>query len=78
MRGGNIVKRVVSRRRSIIKAGTYRIFIMILDFLTIYILTGTTRVAVGFMIVSNIYTTIAYVLHERLWARVNWGIDESD
>lgn len=72
------MKRVVSRRRSILKAVTYRVFIMILDFLTIYILTGTARVAVGFMIVSNIYTTIAYVLHERLWAHLNWGIDECD
>jgi uncharacterized membrane protein len=29
------------------------------------------------MIVSNIYTSIAYVLHERLWAKVQWGVDET-
>lgn len=51
---------------------------MILDFVTIYVLTGAARVADGFMIFSNIYTTIAYVLHERLWAHINWGIDERD
>lgn len=68
--------RIVLLRRSIVKATTYRVLIMCLDFSTIYILTGTPRVAIGFMIVSNIYTTVAYFGHERLWARVTWGIDE--
>ena len=27
------------------------------------------------MIISNIYTTIAYVLHERLWSKISWGMD---
>jgi uncharacterized membrane protein len=68
--------RVVSPRRSLAKAITYRILIMCLDFLTIYLLTGAVHVAIGFMIISNIYTSLAYLLHERLWARVQWGIAE--
>jgi uncharacterized membrane protein len=36
-----------------------------LDFATIYLITGTVRVALGFMIVSNLYTSIAYIVHER-------------
>jgi len=47
---------------------------MILDFVTIYMISGTVKMAVGFMIVSNIYTTVAFILHERLWARSKWGI----
>ena len=66
--------RTVLLRRSLIKAVTYRILIMCLDFVTIYAFTGMVRVAIGFMIVSNIYTTVAYILHERLWARIKWGI----
>jgi uncharacterized membrane protein len=27
------------------------------------------------MVISNVYTTIAYFLHERLWARVAWGLN---
>ncbi len=69
--------RTVSDRRSVAKALTYRVLIMTLDFITIYLLTGTVRVAIGFMIVSNIYTTAAYFIHERIWARVRWGIVES-
>ena len=68
--------RVASPRRSLVKAVTYRILIMILDFLTIYLLTGAVHVAIGFMIISNIYTSLAYVGHERLWARIQWGIEE--
>ena len=68
--------RIVLLRRSIVKAVSYRILIMCLDFATIYMFTGALRVAIGFMIVSNIYTTVAYLLHERVWARFKWGIDE--
>ena len=72
---GNFNARTVSRRRSITKAVTYRLVIMGLDFATIYLFTGGVRVAVGFMIASNIYTTVAYLGHERIWAHVRWGID---
>jgi uncharacterized membrane protein len=29
------------------------------------------------MIASNIYTTIGYFVHERMWARIQWGIDQT-
>jgi len=61
-------------RRSLVKAVTYRLLIVCLDFSAIYLLTGAIKVAVGFMIASNIYTTVAYFLHERVWARIDWGL----
>lgn len=69
--------RTIDERRSVIKAVTYRILIMSLDFVTIYLMTGTVHIALGFMIVSNLYTTIAYFGHERIWARIKWGISEA-
>jgi uncharacterized membrane protein len=60
-------------KRSVVKAITYRAFIMVLDFTAIKLFTGSTNVAGGFVIVSNIYTTVAYFIHERLWLRVKWG-----
>lgn len=66
--------RIVSRRRSLVKAITYRIVVMCLDFGTIYLFTGKVRLAIGFMIASNLYTTMVYLLHERAWARVSWGV----
>ncbi|MFD0610568.1 DUF2061 domain-containing protein [Bradyrhizobium sp. GCM10027634] len=68
--------RNVSPRRSLVKAITYRVVVMTLDFMTIYVLTGAVHAAVGFMIVSNIYTSLAYLVHERLWATIRWGIEE--
>jgi len=69
--------RAVSAHRSVTKTITYRILIMSLDFVTIYLFTGAVRVAFGFMIASNVYTTIGYLLHERIWARISWGINET-
>lgn len=59
--------------RSLAKTVTYRVVIMILDFSTLYLFTGKIKIAVGFMVVSNVYTTVAYLLHERIWDRVKWG-----
>ncbi len=62
-----------TRKRSAVKAITYRVIIVCLDFVVIYLLTGKVMTAAVFMIVSNIYTTVAYFLHERMWAGITWG-----
>jgi len=64
-----------TRGRSVVKAVTYRGIILCLDFLVIYLLTGKVMTAAAFMIVSNIYTTVAYFLHERVWAGIKWGLE---
>jgi uncharacterized membrane protein len=69
--------RIVSPQRSVVKAITYRIVIMCLDFTTIYVFTRKVEVAVGFMIASNVYTTVVYLIHERAWARVPWGVTDN-
>jgi adenylylsulfate kinase len=60
-------------KRTIVKTVSYRVIILILDFTSIYVFTGQVKVAIGFMIVSNIYTTVGYFLHERIWERIKWG-----
>ena len=64
-----------SRKRSVVKAITYRGIIVCLDFLVIYFLTGKVETAAVFMVVSNIYTTVAYFFHERVWAGIRWGTE---
>jgi uncharacterized membrane protein len=66
--------RSATRKRSIVKALTYRGVIVCLDFFVVYVLTHKVEVAFGFMIISNLYTTLAYFLHERIWARTKWGL----
>lgn len=70
-------ERTPSRKRSIVKALTYRVFIVCLDFIAIFIFTHKVEVALGFMIVSNVYTTVAYFAHERMWARIRWGLEST-
>ena len=62
-----------SLSRSVVKTITYRLVILILDFTVIYLLTKRTVVAVGFTVLSNIYTTLAYFFHERIWDKIGWG-----
>ena len=59
--------------RSIVKTISYRVIILILDFISIYIFTGQVKVALGFMIVSNIYSTLGFFIHERVWDKIKWG-----
>jgi uncharacterized membrane protein len=62
-------------KRSMVKAASYRLLIMALDFTAIYLFTHRSDVATGFVLLSNVYTTVAYVGHERIWAKIKWGAD---
>jgi uncharacterized membrane protein len=62
-----------TKLRSIIKAVSYRIVIIILDFTLIYLLTKKTSLALGFLIVSNLYSTFIYFIYERAWNKIKWG-----
>jgi uncharacterized membrane protein len=63
----------ITLQRSIVKTISYRVIVVILDFVAIYLFTGKISVALGFTIVSNIYTTIVYFFHERIWDKIKWG-----
>ncbi len=60
-------------QRSLVKTISYRLIIIVLDFLFIYFFTKQINVTIKFLIVSNIYTSFAYYLHERYWNNVKWG-----
>ena len=62
-----------SAKRSVVKALTYGVLLGCLDFLVLYLLTRKTAVALGFIVVSNVYTTICYFIYERIWVRITWG-----
>ena len=62
-----------SAKRSVVKALTYGLVLGCLDFAVLYLFTRKTVVALGFIVVSNIYTTICYFIYERIWVRITWG-----
>lgn len=65
-----------SWKRSLVKTITYRIAIIILDFTVIFLFTHKYDVALGFVILSNIYTSAGYFAHERIWDNIKWGKDK--
>lgn len=62
-----------SVKRSVVKSVSYRVVILITDFTVIYILTRQIAIATAFMIISNIYSSIIYYFHERIWSNIKWG-----
>lgn len=59
--------------RSVVKAISYRIIVVVADFAAVYLFTNRLEIALGFVVVSNIYTSVLYFFHERFWDRVAWG-----
>ncbi len=59
--------------RSLVKTVTYRIIIIILNFIAVYLLTSRMNLAIDFTLISIVYLSIAYYVHERIWARLEWG-----
>jgi adenylylsulfate kinase len=59
--------------RSVAKALSYRVIVVVADFAAVYLFTGRVEIALAFVVVSNIYTSILYFFHERFWDRVAWG-----
>ncbi|MBX4206098.1 DUF2061 domain-containing protein [Candidatus Microgenomates bacterium] len=59
--------------RSVVKAITFRILILIADSIVIYALTKRVDITAGVVFVSNISSTILYFIHERAWNNIHWG-----
>jgi uncharacterized membrane protein len=59
--------------RSILKAVTYRVLIIISVFIIIYWQTGKLDTAAAITGITTITGTTIYYLHERVWSRVKWG-----
>lgn len=63
-------------KRTLVKTISYRIAIIIFDFTAVYLFTGKVKIALGFMLVSNIYTSVGYFIHERVWDKIKWGKED--
>jgi uncharacterized membrane protein len=60
-------------KRSAAKMASYRVIVIVLDLAFVYFLTRKLDVALEFMVASNLYTSIAYFAHERVWEGISWG-----
>ncbi len=61
-------------RRSILKSVTFRIVVLISDFVIVMLITHRYDFAIGVIIATNLGSAVFYYLHERVWSRVKWGL----
>ena len=59
-----------SRKRSFLKALTWRGVAFIVTMLVAYLLTGTVAIAIGVAVIDSIVKVVAYYFHERAWDRL--------
>ena len=59
--------------RSIVKAVTYKILIVVANSTIIYVVTGNVDLTLKVLILTTTVSVVLYFLHERLWNNVHWG-----
>jgi len=63
-------------KRSIIKATIFRILTIITDTVIVLALTHRYDLAIGFVVLTNLASTLLYYAHERVWSYLPWGRSE--
>lgn len=68
-----IMKFIENTKRSVIKAITFRLIILVADSVVILLVTHRYDVTLAVVLISNFSSTVLYLLHERVWNHVMWG-----
>ena len=66
-----------TRRRSLAKATSYRLFATTLVFLIAFLYTGEVGSSVKIGLSAAIAKTTLYYIWERVWSHVDWGRAEA-
>lgn len=62
-----------NRKRSFVKAMTFRVTIIVADTVITYAISHRYDITIGFVVFTNVASTLIYYLHERIWSHVRWG-----
>jgi adenylylsulfate kinase len=62
-----------SKRRSVVKALTWRCCAVIVLAVVSYLLTYNVTKSLGITIIFNTIQTFLYFVHERFWNKIHWG-----
>lgn len=60
--------------RSLVKAITFRTIMVFIGSAIAYVFTRDINISIGIFLVHSVIATLVYVIHERIWDRVGWGI----
>ncbi len=62
-----------TKKRSLVKAFTWRAFAFVLLGAISYAITGSLKEMTAITVVYNVLQVLFYYLHERIWLHVRWG-----
>ena len=63
-----------NKKRSLVKAIIWRLIILVLLSALLYAIAGDWKKMTLIALVFGIFHTILYYAHERIWARIKWGM----
>jgi len=69
----NLIDDMETRRRSFMKALTWRVIALILATLLAYLFSKNLKGSVLFSLVLNGVNTVLFYFHERIWNRIDYG-----
>lgn len=64
---------VEAHNRSLAKSVSYRLLSLSVDSSVAYFFTRDIALSAGIVIFVNVYSTLLYYFHERVWAHIRWG-----
>ena len=65
-----------TRKRSLVKAITYRIWVTIVAFGIAYWVTGSIEKSIQVIVLYLAGSMIVYYIHERIWVNyIKWGVE---
>ena len=62
-------------KRHIVKSITYRLLSTLIGFIGMTIFTGSIKIGATFGIIEMLYKPLQYFIHERIWYKINYGIN---
>jgi uncharacterized membrane protein len=60
-------------RRTIIKTISWRAWMVVTNTMIGWIVTGNILQGLSIGVMTLVVNSIAYIIHERLWNRINWA-----
>ena len=69
--------REVNRRRSVVKAISFRIIATIATFILVYLYVGDLKLSGAIGLLDFVSKLFIYYFHERFWAHIKWGVSKS-
>ncbi|WP_114390033.1 DUF2061 domain-containing protein [Notoacmeibacter marinus] len=66
-----------TRKRSLVKAVSWQVWGLVTMAMLGFMMTGSIRTGGQLALLSALIGFLCYLLHERIWSAIRWGIDFS-